>query len=101
MCNLLNGVFFTHEHADHIAGLDDLRPFCYQIGEMPIYLNERTLISLEKRFEYIFRKENRYPGAPSVLPINVDKTSFFVDELEVTPIEVIHGNLPITAYRFA
>jgi phosphoribosyl 1,2-cyclic phosphate phosphodiesterase len=97
----LNGVFFTHEHADHVGGLDDLRAYCYQIGEMPIYVNERTLISLEKRFDYIFRKENRYPGAPSVLPITVGKTSFFVNELKVTPIEVFHGSLPITVYRFA
>ncbi|KGL63990.1 MBL fold metallo-hydrolase [Polaribacter sp. Hel1_85] len=96
----LNGVFFTHEHADHIGGIDDLRAFCYIIGEMPIYLNERTLKSLEKRFEYIFSIENRYPGAPSVLPKIVNKTSFIVDDLEVTPIEVMHGNLPITAYRF-
>ncbi|WP_343330239.1 MBL fold metallo-hydrolase [Polaribacter staleyi] len=96
----LNGVFFTHEHADHIGGLDDLRAFCYQIGEMPIYLNERTLHSLEKRFEYIFSTENRYPGAPSVLPNIVDSSSFYVDELKVTPIKVLHGNLPITAYRF-
>ena len=97
----LNGVFFTHEHADHIGGLDDLRAFCYKIGEMPIYLNQRTLLSLEKRFEYIFKLENRYPGAPSVLPQVIDKTPFIVDDLEVTPIEVIHGNIPITAYRFA
>ena len=97
----LNGVFFTHEHADHTGGLDDLRPFCYQIGEMPIYLNQRTLKSLEKRFEYIFSIENKYPGAPSVLPNIVEKNSFFVNDLRVTPIEVFHGNLPITAYRFA
>ena len=97
----LNGVFFTHEHADHIGGLDDLRAFCYKIGEMPIYLNKRTLLSLEKRFEYIFKLENRYPGAPSVLPQVIDKTPFIVDDLEVIPIEVIHGDIPITAYRFA
>ena len=96
----LNGVFFTHEHADHIGGLDDLRAFCYKIGEMPIYLNKRTLMSLEKRFEYIFKLENRYPGAPSVLPKVIDNNTFIVDELEVTPIEVMHGNIPITAYRF-
>ena len=97
----LNGVFFTHEHADHIGGLDDLRPFCYKIGEMTIYFNQRTLTSLEKRFEYIFSLENKYPGAPSVLPNIVGQKSFMVDGLEVTPLEVLHGNLPITAYRFA
>lgn len=95
----INGVFFTHEHADHTAGLDDLRPYCYKIGEMPIYLNERTLKSLEQRFEYIFSKENRYPGAPSVCSNVIYKSPFLVDEIKVIPIEVMHGNLPVTAYR--
>jgi len=96
---LINGVLFTHEHADHTAGLDDLRPFCYKIGEMPIYLNEITLESLELRFQYIFNKENRYPGAPSVMPNLVDNSPFFIEDLRVIPIEVMHGNLPVTAYR--
>ncbi|TXD52580.1 MULTISPECIES: MBL fold metallo-hydrolase [unclassified Polaribacter] len=96
---LVNGVFFTHEHSDHTAGLDDLRPFCYKIGEMPIYINKRTLESLEQRFQYIFSKENRYPGAPSVQPNIVDKDPFLVDDLQVIPLEVMHGNLPVTAYR--
>ncbi|MDX6747153.1 MBL fold metallo-hydrolase [Polaribacter sp. PL03] len=96
---LVNGVLFTHEHADHTAGLDDLRPFCYKIGEMPIYLDKKTLASLEQRFQYIFSKENRYPGAPSVQPNVVEKTSFFIDDLRVTPIDVMHGKLPILGYR--
>lgn len=97
---LINGVFITHEHADHIGGLDDLRPYCYIIGEMPIYLSQRTLHSLEKRFEYIFSKENRYPGAPSVTPYLVENQNFNVNGLEVTPIHVLHGKLPILAFRF-
>lgn len=96
---LINGVLFTHEHSDHTAGLDDLRPFCYKIGEMPIYLNEKTLQSLEQRFEYIFSKENRYPGAPSVQPNILTKAPFFIDEMQVIPIEVMHGSLPVLAYR--
>ena len=96
---LINGVLFTHEHADHTAGLDDLRPFCYKIGEMPIYLNKKTLENLALRFQYIFRKENRYPGAPSVLPKVVANSPFFIDDVMVTPIQVMHGNLPVTAYR--
>ncbi|MEE9406578.1 MAG: MBL fold metallo-hydrolase [Polaribacter sp.] len=95
----INGVLFTHEHSDHTAGLDDLRPFCYQIGEMPIYLNKKTLNSLEQRFQYIFSKENRYPGAPSVIPNLIDKIPFLIDEVKIIPIEVLHGNLPVTGYR--
>ncbi len=96
----LQGVFFTHEHADHTAGMDDLRPFCYQIGEMPIYVNQRTLDNLERRFEYIFTKINRYPGAPSVLPILFDKNPFLVNDLEIIPIHFLHGNLPVSGFRF-
>jgi phosphoribosyl 1,2-cyclic phosphate phosphodiesterase len=96
---IVNGVLFTHEHSDHTAGLDDLRPFCYKIGEMPIYLNQRTLDSLEQRFQYIFSKENRYPGAPSVQPNILGNIPFSVVGLEVIPIQVMHGKLPILGYR--
>ncbi|MGY0408136.1 MAG: MBL fold metallo-hydrolase [Polaribacter sp.] len=95
----IDGVLFTHEHADHTAGLDDLRPFCYQIGKMPIYLDYRTLNSLEQRFDYIFSKENRYPGAPSVSPIVVTDVPFLLGGVEVIPVEAMHGKLPILGYR--
>ncbi len=96
----INGILFTHEHSDHTAGLDDIRPFSYQIGEVPIYVDQRTLKSLEQRFEYIFTTENRYPGAPRVAVNIVDDTAFYLDGVEVTPIEVLHGRLPVTCYRF-
>lgn len=96
----INGLLFTHEHSDHTAGFDDVRPYSYQMGEVPIYLDSRTLRSLEQRFEYIFRKENRYPGAPKVAVNLIDTTSFSLDGVVVTPIEVMHGNLPVTCYRF-
>ena len=96
----ISGVLYTHEHSDHTAGMDDLRPFCYLTGEVPVYLDERTLLSLQKRFEYIFTTENRYPGAPKVGVNLIDKTPFLLDTVLVTPIEVLHGNLPVTCYRF-
>jgi phosphoribosyl 1,2-cyclic phosphate phosphodiesterase len=96
----INGVLFTHEHSDHTAGFDDVRPFSYQMGEVPIYVDKRTLRSLEKRFEYVFTTENRYPGAPKVVVNLVDDTAFYLDGVEVTPIEVQHGTLPVTCYRF-
>ncbi|MFN0729114.1 MBL fold metallo-hydrolase [Polaribacter gochangensis] len=96
----INGILFTHEHSDHTAGLDDIRPFSYQIGEVPIYVDQRTLKSLEQRFEYIFATENRYPGAARVAVNIVHDTAFYLDGVEVTPIEVLHGRLPVTCYRF-
>lgn len=96
----LHGVFFTHLHADHTAGMDDLRPFCFQIGEMPIYLNQNTLDNLERRFDYIFTKVDKYPGAPSVFPILFDEKPFEVHGIDVQPINYLHGNLPVSGFRF-
>ncbi len=96
----INGVLFTHEHADHTAGLDDLRPFCFQIGAVPIYAQERVLQNLAQRFDYIFKVEDRYPGAPSVEGHLVENDSFKLGNLDIIPIEILHGNLPIVGYRF-
>ena len=96
----LQAILFTHEHSDHTAGFDDIRPYCFQIGEMPIYLDKRVLQSLHKRFEYVFETENRYPGAPKVKPILIDGKTFNLDGVSITPIEVLHGKLPVTGYRF-
>ena len=96
----INGIFFTHEHSDHIAGLDDIRPFCYKIGKMPIYAQDRVMKALEKRYDYIFAKENRYPGAAQVEEYVIDDTSFHLDDVLVTPINVMHGDLKIFGYRF-
>jgi phosphoribosyl 1,2-cyclic phosphate phosphodiesterase len=96
----ISGVLFTHEHADHTAGLDDLRPFTYQMGEVPIYASKRVVENLKLRFGYIFATENRYVGAPKLQENIVSNESFELNGVEVTPIEIMHGNLPIYAYRF-
>tara|TARA_R110001583_G_scaffold4351_2_gene25168 strand:- start:2578 stop:3351 length:774 start_codon:yes stop_codon:yes gene_type:complete len=96
----INGVLFTHEHSDHTAGLDDLRPYSFQLGAVPIYAHKRVLSNLESRFNYIFNDENKYPGAPSVQQIEIKNTSFLIENLEVTPIEVQHGKLTIFGFRF-
>ena len=62
----IDGVFFTHEHSDHTAGIDDLRPFTYKMGEVPIYAIGRVIDNLKTRFAYIFATENRYAGAPKL-----------------------------------
>lgn len=95
----LEAILFTHEHADHTAGMDDIRPFVYQQGDMPIYALPRVISELKKRFEYIFRTENRYPGAPSVGINEVESQPFDVYGKRIVPISVMHGELPILGYR--
>src|SRR5690606_38084049 len=65
-CSKLDAVIFTHEHADHTAGLDDIRPFYFQQGDIPIYAHKRVLEALKLRFAYIFETRNKSPGAPGV-----------------------------------
>ncbi len=96
----INGVLFTHEHSDHTAGIDDLRPYTYKMGEVPIYAQKRVLESLKVRFSYIFETKNRYAGAPKLSANIIDLESFMLDGVKVTPLLVMHGNLPITGYRF-
>jgi len=96
----IDGILFTHEHTDHMIGLDDIRPFYFEQGDIPIYAEPRVLNELKKRFDYIFNPENRYPGIPSVNTFPVSGKPFFLKNLEVTPIRIFHGKLPIYGYRF-
>lgn len=96
----INGILITHEHADHIAGIDDIRPFSFQLGGVPIYAQKQVLSNLAYRFEYIFRDEDKYPGAPSVQQHEIGSKPFKLFNLEVTPIKVLHGKLEILGYKF-
>ena len=95
----LEAILFTHEHADHTAGMDDIRPFVRLQGDMPIYALKRVINELRIRFAYIFATENRYEGAPSVIAHEIDSTPFSLHGKIVQPIHVMHGNLPIIGYR--
>ncbi|WP_299682538.1 MBL fold metallo-hydrolase [uncultured Dokdonia sp.] len=97
----LSGILFTHEHADHVAGLDDIRPFVFKQGDVPIYAHKRVLTTLKERFDYVFATENRYPGAPSVSSFEViNNQSLSLGGIPVIPIEGYHGNLQVFGYRF-
>ena len=96
----INGILFTHEHADHTAGLDDIRPFSFKMGAVPFYARKRVLKNLSRRFDYIFNEKNKYPGAPSVVQNEIKNKSFFLHNKKVIPIEILHGNLKIDGYRF-
>lgn len=96
----IDGIIFTHEHSDHTAGLDDIRPITQKFGDLPIYTYKRVLNDLKSRFNYIFTTKNKYPSAPNVKPIIIDNEPFALHNIKVEPIQVIHGKLPIFGYRF-
>lgn len=99
-CQKIDGILYTHEHADHTAGLDDIRPFNFRQGEIPIYGLQRVIDNLKLRFDYVFKTENKYPGAPSVKTIEiVNNRPFSIGNKTVIPINVMHGNLPVLGYR--
>ncbi|WP_235855394.1 MBL fold metallo-hydrolase [Flagellimonas pelagia] len=97
----LDGILFTHEHADHTAGIDDIRPFFFRQGDIPIYAHQRVINSLKRRFDYIFADENRYPGAPAVEVFEVTKDKPIpLGGLNIIPIEAYHNRLQVFGYRF-
>jgi phosphoribosyl 1,2-cyclic phosphate phosphodiesterase len=99
-CQKIDGILFTHEHSDHTAGLDDIRPFNFRQGEVPIYAHERVIKNLKKRFDYIFKTVNKYPGAPSVQTIKVvNNRPFSIGNKLAIPINVMHGELQVFGYR--
>ena len=99
-CQKVNGILFTHEHSDHTAGIDDIRPFNFKQGEIPIYAHQRVIYNLRKRFDYVFETVNKYPGSPSVKTIEViNDQPFAIGNKTAIPINVMHGNLQVFGYR--
>lgn len=99
-CKKVDGILFTHEHSDHTAGIDDIRPFNFKQGEIPVYAHQRVIDNLKKRFDYVFETVNKYPGAPSVKTIEiVNNEPFAIGNKMAIPINVMHGNLPVFGFR--
>ena len=99
-CTKLDGVVFTHEHADHTAGLDDIRPFYFKQGNIPIYAHQRVLEALSERFAYIFQTENKYAGAPGVKSIAIENKPFRLGDMEIVPINGMHYKLQVFGFKF-
>ncbi len=93
----LDGVLLTHEHYDHVGGLDDLRAFCKH-DAVDIYAEDYVADAIRLRIPYVF-KENKYPGVPNLRLHTIDIHPFQISGVSVTPVRLLHGRLPIFGYR--
>ncbi len=95
----LTALIFTHEHKDHVAGMDDIRAFNYVLQKkIDIYATLRVQEALVREFPYVFH-DFKYPGVPEVNMTTIDEHPFNIEGLEFIPIEVLHYKLPVNAYR--
>lgn len=95
----LSAVVFTHEHKDHIAGMDDIRAFNFLTQKaVDIYVNDRTETALRREFAYVFA-DLKYPGVPEIDLHKITTIPFTINKTKFIPIEVLHYKLPVLGYR--
>jgi len=95
----LDAVVYTHEHKDHTAGLDDIRPYNFkQQTDIPLFGTPQVLNQIKAEFSYIFAK-NQYPGIPRVKLREISNLPFEVVGINFTPIQVMHHKLPVFGFR--
>lgn len=92
--NSISAILLTHEHYDHLGGLDDVRPF----GNMEIYAEKRVNEHIRTALPYCF-KEKLYPGVPKITLNNISENPFYIDDLLIQPIRVMHASLPVLGFR--
>ena len=95
----LDAIIYTHEHKDHIAGLDDIRPFNYLLNKtIDIYATVAVQNALRREFSYIFA-DVKYHGLPQISLHTIDTTAFNIGQTNIIPLEIMHFKLPILGYR--
>ena len=95
----LDSIILTHEHKDHISGMDDVRAFNYKSQDaIDIYSEERVQKAIKKEYSYVF-SEFQYPGIPKMRLINIPENSFTVKGVQIIPIRVYHYRLPVYGFR--
>jgi len=95
----IDHILITHQHRDHTAGIDDLRPI-YYLNKRPIslYAENHVIQALKQDFQYIFNSYD-YPGKPKINLRKIDNFPFLLSDFEIIPIRVMHHKLPIFGYR--
>ncbi|GJM28689.1 MAG: MBL fold metallo-hydrolase [Cyclobacteriaceae bacterium] len=95
----LDAVIFTHEHKDHVGGLDDIRPYNFQQAmDIPVFASNRVVEHLRLEYPYIFA-ENKYPGIPKIQIVEINGRPFEVAGIDFIPIQVYHHKLPVWGFR--
>lgn len=95
----IDGILFTHIHSDHTAGIDDIRPYCFAQGPIPIYADISVIENLSRRFDYVFNMEDKYPGAPSVKPHEIENKPFELGGKRIEPVEYFHGGVKVYGFK--
>lgn len=93
----IHNVLLTHEHYDHVGGIDDLRPFC-KFGDVQIYAEKYVADALRNRIPYCFA-EHKYPGVPDIMLHDIENKLFEIDGIKIQPVRLMHAQLPIFGYR--
>jgi len=95
----IDAILITHEHKDHVAGLDDIRPFNFiKNNHIDIFCEKAVDETIRREFAYVFTGQ-KYPGIPKMRISLIDDSPFFIQDVKVTPIRVMHMDLPIFGYR--
>jgi phosphoribosyl 1,2-cyclic phosphate phosphodiesterase len=97
----LDAILFTHAHADHIMGLDDVRPFNFrQKSDIPIYAAEDTMSAIRRVFRYVFETGDKPSSVPHLECHTIESAPFDLFGLVFTPIRILHGQAPVLGFRF-
>lgn len=95
----ITAVLFTHEHKDHVAGLDDIRPFNFRHNKhIEVYAESRVQKALKREFAYIFAV-NKYPGIPRINMHIIENKNFFIEGIKIIPVRAYHHLLPVFGFR--
>ncbi len=95
----IDGILVTHSHYDHVGGMDDIRPYC-QFGEINVYADAIARKNMLQMLPYCFAK-HRYPGVPAIGLHEIEPGKpFHIGDIDILPVEVMHGRQPILGYRF-
>ena len=97
----LDAILITHEHADHIMGLDDVRPFNFRQREhIPIYASARTMEAIHRSFRYVFDGEEKPSSVPRLESRTLNGAAFDLYGIEFLPVPLLHGSTPVYGFRF-